>query len=117
PNSQGSFKEVSPPGGRLASMPAAATATRSPRVLVVDDEENIRYLLVTALRHAEMDVVEAATGRQALDSAKDFRPDVLLLDVMLPDLDGFEVCRRLRSDGSAAPVIFLTARDATEDKV
>ena len=98
-------------------MPPRAPAVRSPRVLVVDDEENIRYLLVTALRHAELDVAEAATGREALDAAKDFRPDVLLLDVMLPDLDGFEVCRRLRSDGSAAPVIFLTARDATEDKV
>jgi two-component system OmpR family response regulator len=95
----------------------SSTVARTPRVLVVDDEENIRYLLVTALRHAELEVAEAATGREALESAKDFRPDVLLLDVMLPDVDGFEVCRRLRSDGSAAPVIFLTARDATEDKV
>jgi two-component system OmpR family response regulator len=94
-----------------------ATTVRPPRLLVVDDEENIRYLLVTALRHAELDVAEAATGRQAIDTAREFRPDVLLLDVMLPDVDGFEVCRRLRSDGLRAPVIFLTARDATEDKV
>lgn len=97
-------------------MPTTSVA-RPPRVLVVDDEENIRHLLVTALRHAEMEVAEAGTGREALDTAKDFRPDVLLLDVMLPDLDGFEVCRRMRSEGSDAPVIFLTARDATEDKV
>jgi two-component system OmpR family response regulator len=94
-----------------------ATTVRPPRLLVVDDEENIRYLLVTALRHAELEVAEAATGRQAIDTAREFRPDVLLLDVMLPDVDGFEVCRRMRSDGLRAPVIFLTARDATEDKV
>jgi two-component system OmpR family response regulator len=94
-----------------------ATTVRPPRLLVVDDEENIRYLLVTALRHAELEVAEAATGREAIDTAREFRPDVLLLDVMLPDVDGFEVCRRMRSDGLRAPVIFLTARDATEDKV
>jgi two-component system OmpR family response regulator len=93
------------------------TATRPPRVLVVDDDENIRYLLATALRHADLEVAAAATGRQALDAAKDFRPDVLILDVMLPDVDGFEVSRRIRSNGSAAPVIFLTARDGTEDKL
>jgi two-component system OmpR family response regulator len=94
-----------------------ATTVRPPRLLVVDDEENIRYLLVTALRHAELEVAEAATGREAIDTAREFRLDVLLLDVMLPDVDGFEVCRRMRSDGLRAPVIFLTARDATEDKV
>jgi two-component system OmpR family response regulator len=94
-----------------------ATTVRPPRLLVVDDEENIRYLLVTALRHAELEVAEAATGGEAIDTAREFRPDVLLLDVMLPDVDGFEVCRRMRSDGLRAPVIFLTARDATEDKV
>jgi two-component system OmpR family response regulator len=93
------------------------TATRPPRVLVVDDDENIRYLLATALRHADLEVAAAATGRQALDAAKDFRPDVLILDVMLPDVDGFEVSRRIRSNGSAAPVIFLTARAGTEDKL
>ena len=87
------------------------------RVLVVDDEEHITELLSTALRYIGHRVDVAHTGREALDKSVSFRPDVVLLDVMLPDVDGFEVCRRLRNDGIAAPVIFLTARDATEDKV
>src|SRR5205814_5153457 len=87
------------------------------RVLVVDDEESITELLSTALRYIGYDVAVAHTGREALDRTVSFRPDVTLLDVMLPDLDGFEVCRRLRNDGVNSPVIFLTARDATEDKV
>ena len=87
------------------------------RILVVDDEENITELLSTALRYIGYDVAVAHTGREAIDRTVSFRPDVTLLDVMLPDLDGFEVCRRLRLDGVESPVIFLTARDATEDKV
>ncbi len=94
-----------------------AAPIRPSRVLVVDDEENIRYLLSAALRHAGMEIEEAADGLAAVEAVRTFRPDLVLLDVMLPDLDGFEVCRRLRSDGCGAPVIFLTARDATEDKV
>jgi two-component system, OmpR family, response regulator len=90
---------------------------RVPRVLVVDDEENIRYLLTSALNHAGFEVGTAQSGREALDGVKVFRPDVVLLDVMLPDVDGFEVCRRMRTDGDRAAVIFLTAHDATEDKV
>jgi len=90
---------------------------RAPRVLVVDDEENIRYLLASAMHHAGFEVAEAQTGRAALEGVRQFRPDAVLLDVMLPDLDGFEVCRRLRSDGDRTAVIFLTAHDATEDKV
>jgi two-component system, OmpR family, response regulator len=90
---------------------------RAPRVLVVDDEENIRYLLTSALGHSGFEVAQANTGREALDGVKSFRPDAVLLDVMLPDLDGFEVCRRMRNDGEKVPVIFLTAHDATEDKV
>jgi two-component system, OmpR family, response regulator len=94
------------------------TATdRSTRVLVVDDEENITFLLGSALRHFGFDVTTAATGRQGLDAVRSFEPDLVLLDVMLPDLDGFEVCRRMRQDGERVPVLFLTARDATEDKV
>jgi len=87
------------------------------RVLVVDDEENITYLLVTALRHFGFDVDTAASGREGLAKATDTRPDLVLLDVMLPDLNGFDVCRRLRDAGVQVPVLFLTARDATEDKV
>jgi len=90
---------------------------RAPRVLVVDDEENIRYLLDAALNHAGFEVSDARTGREALAEVRSFRPDVVLLDVMLPDLDGFEVCRRMRGDGDRTAVIFLTAHDATEDKV
>ena len=93
------------------------SSERAPRVLVVDDEENIRYLLVAALSHGGFEVAEAPAGRAALAAVKRFRPDVVLLDVMLPDLDGFEVCRRMRSDGDRTAVIFLTAHDATEDKV
>jgi len=83
----------------------------------VDDEENITYLLGTALRHFGFIIETAASGRQALALGADFKPDLILLDVMLPDLDGFEVCRRLRDSGLRMPVLFLTARDATEDKV
>jgi two-component system, OmpR family, response regulator len=87
------------------------------KVLVVDDEESITDLISTALRYVGFDVETASTGRQALDRALSFRPELIVLDVMLPDLDGFEVTRRLRSDGVRVPVVFLTARDATEDKV
>ncbi len=87
------------------------------RVLVVDDEPNITELVAMALRYVGFDVVTAASGREALSSVVEFRPDLVVLDVMMPDLDGFEVCRRLRADGIRVPVVYLTARDATEDKV
>ncbi len=87
------------------------------RVLVVDDEPNITDLVATALRYEGFEVDTAATGRAALDKAVNSRPHLLVLDVMLPDLDGFEVARRLRQEGRRIPILFLTARDATEDKV
>ncbi len=87
------------------------------RLLLVDDEENLRSMLDAALRHSGFDVVPVATGRAALDAVKTERPALIVLDVMLPDLDGFEVCRRLRTEGDRTPVLFLTARDATEDAV
>ena len=90
---------------------------RKGRVLVVDDEESITDLISTALRYVGFDVETASTGRQALERATTFRPELIVLDVMLPDLDGFEITRRLRADGVRVPVVFLTARDATEDKV
>ena len=93
------------------------TASSAPRVLVTDDEDNIRFLLDAALRHFGFDVVLAANGREALGAVADDKPDLIVLDVMLPDLDGFEVCRRLRADGVRVPVLFLTARDGTEEKV
>ena len=95
----------------------ATTTDRKSRVLVVDDEENITFLLDSALRHFGFDVKVAANGRDALREVEAFNPDVMLLDVMLPDLDGFEIVRRLRSDGQKVPVLFLTARDTVDDKV
>ena len=86
-------------------------------LLLVDDEENLRSMLQAALRHVGFEVHPAATGRDALDAVAALRPDLIVLDVMLPDLDGFEVCNRLRREGSTIPVLFLTARDGTEDKV
>ncbi len=91
-----------------------------PLVLAVDDEEHITELLAMALGFNGFEVRRAASGREALAAVAERRPDLVLLDVMLPDLDGFEVARRLRSDersGTRVPVIFLTARDATVDKV
>ena len=87
------------------------------RVLVVDDEANITDLVATALRYEGFDVSTAGDGRTALSLVESFRPHVIVLDVMLPDLDGFEVQRRLVERGQRAPVLFLTARAATEDKV
>lgn len=87
------------------------------RLLVVDDEPNIRELLSTSLRYAGFEVTAAANGREALDAAEEFQPDLAVLDVMLPDMDGFIVTRRLRAAGRHFPVVFLTARDGTEDKI
>ena len=91
-----------------------------PRVLVVDDEEHITELLAMGLGFNGFDVQRAATGREALDAITAHRPDLVVLDVMLPDLDGFEVARRVRQlEGAGAhlPIFFLTARDTTQDKV
>ena len=90
---------------------------RRARILVVDDEDNITFLLDATLRHFGYDVGVARTGREALAKVDELDPDLVLLDVMLPDLDGFEVVRRLRFDGAQVPVLFLTARDTTEDVV
>ncbi len=90
---------------------------RLPSVLVVDDELNIRELVQVALRFHGFTVTSAATGTEALRQAAEGRPDLVVLDVMLPDLDGFEVCKRLRAGGNEVPVIFLTARDTSSDTV
>ncbi len=74
-------------------------------------------MLAAALQHHGFEVTTADNGRRALELIPTIRPDLVLLDVMMPDLDGFEVCRRLRADGDRTPVLFLTARDATDDKV
>jgi two-component system OmpR family response regulator len=87
------------------------------RILVVDDEPSIVDSVSTSLRYEGFDVDEATTGRTALAMAQDHPPDLIVLDVMLPDLDGLEVTRRLRADGIQTPVLFLTARDALDDKL
>ena len=96
------------------------TDVAKPRVLVVDDEEHITELVAMGLGYNGFDVERASNGREALAAVARRRPDLLVLDVMMSDLDGFDVARRLRRDEGAAshlPIIFLTARDATSDKV
>jgi two-component system, OmpR family, response regulator len=92
-------------------------AERIPRVLVVDDEPNIRELVQVALKFHGCAVSTAANGSEAIRQTEASKPDLIVLDVMLPDIDGFEVCRRLRAAGNEVPVIFLTARDTSSDTV
>ena len=87
------------------------------RVLVVDDEDSITDLISTVLRYEGFEVRTAESGRTAVKVARDFAPDLVVLDVMLPDLDGFEVYRRLAERPDRLPVLFLTARDTTDDRV
>jgi two-component system OmpR family response regulator len=100
-----------------STMAANSAVKPEARLLVVDDEPNIVDLLATSLRFAGFEVATARNGSEALRVAPEFRPDLLVLDVMMPGIDGFSVVRRLRQDGMSVPVVFLTARDATEDKV
>jgi two-component system OmpR family response regulator len=87
------------------------------RILVVDDEPYIADLVSMALRYQGFDVVTAATGHQALAAAERARPDLVVLDVMLPDLDGLEVSRLLKARGLDVPIVFLTAKDSVDDRV
>jgi two-component system OmpR family response regulator len=86
-------------------------------ILVVDDEPSIVDAVATALRYEGFGVTEAATGRAALAAVRQSSPDLVVLDVMLPDLDGLEVTRRLRGEGIRVPVLFLTARDGVSDTI
>jgi len=107
----------------VTSLPAAqparlAHADGSPvRALVVDDEVSLGDLLQMALRYEGWDVKTAVEGHQALTLARQFKPDVIVLDVMLPDLDGMSVLHRLRADGDDTPVLFLTAKDSVDDRI
>lgn len=87
------------------------------RILVVDDEPNISDLIATSLKFVGFDIRTAATGAAALTVAEEFKPHAMILDVMLPDLDGFEVCRRIRNEGLPIGVLFLSAKDEMKDKV
>lgn len=86
------------------------------RILVVDDEPSIVDAVATALRYEGFEVAEATSGRQGLDLARNAAPELIVLDVMLPDFDGFKLSTRLRNEGIDTPVLFLTARDSLEDK-
>ncbi|MFM2077534.1 MAG: hypothetical protein RJA49_1424 [Actinomycetota bacterium] len=89
----------------------------TPRVLVVDDEENISFLVESALQLDGIETTKAADGHAALAAVKAFNPHAIVLDVNMPGIDGFEVLRRLRTDGNTTPVVFLTARDGLDDRV
>jgi two-component system OmpR family response regulator len=99
------------------SVSAHAIATEPARILVVDDEESILQLVTTVLRYEGFEVEPAADGRAALHAVERFRPDLIVLDVMLPDLDGFEVYRRIAAGPQPVPVLFLTAKDGSADRV
>ncbi|WP_432833738.1 response regulator transcription factor [Dactylosporangium sp. CA-092794] len=96
---------------------ASQATERQPKVLVVDDEASIRALLSATLRLTGFEVRVATGGREALAAAAEYCPDLVVLDVMMPDLNGFEVAQRLRTSGRPVPVLFLTARDSVEDRI
>jgi two-component system OmpR family response regulator len=103
---------------RSAAQPKMTRADGTPlRALVVDDEESLTDLLSMALRYEGWDVKFAGDGQKALQLAREFRPDVIVLDVMLPDIDGFQVLTRMRNDGIETPILFLTAKDALDDRI
>src|SRR6201986_5421670 len=93
------------------------TAEDRSRVLVVDDELNITELVSLGLRYEGFDVTSAHDGRGALRAVREFKPELMILDVTMPDIDGLEVVRRMRAENIWTPVIFLTARSASEDKI
>src|SRR5438045_7337417 len=108
-----------PNGGAPGRANASGNGHTSPTgitILVVEDEEEIRDLVATALRFRGFAVMEAESGGEALALARTANPGLIVLDVMLPDLDGFALCRKLRAGGDPVPVIFLTARETPEDK-
>ena len=96
---------------------AAVESVPEAKILVVDDETNIVELLSVSLKFQGFEVHTAANGPTALDRAREVRPDAVILDVMMPGMDGFGVLRRLRADGIDAPALFLTARDTLQDKI
>ncbi len=112
----------SPAGARIGAARKTMSGPdgRPIRALVVDDEQTLAELVGLALRYEGWDVRAVHDGASAITAARDFRPDLIVLDVMLPDIEGFEVLRRIRSDSAdttPVPVLFLTARDAVEDRI
>ena len=107
----------STPASGPGTAPIRGVDGRPVRALVVDDEPTLAELVGMALRYEGWEIRTAPSGSTAVQAAREFRPDVIVLDVMLPDFDGMEVLRRIRADGETAPVLFLTARDAVEDRI
>ena len=108
---------TTPPNPEVASTDLRRPDGSPVRVLVVDDEAPLADLLSMALRYEGWQTATAGDGAEALRAAREFRPDAVVLDVMLPDLSGLEVMRRLRADQHDVPVLFLTAKDAVEDRI
>ena len=98
-------------------MESVADTAQPYRVLVVDDEPNVVDVISMALRFQGFHVETAGTGQEAISAIAGFRPHLMVLDVMLPDMEGFEVAQRLGAQRAHVPIVFLTARDATEDKI
>ena len=113
----GSLLAMSQTTARTATAPLRRLDGSPVRVLVVDDENNLTELLSMALRYEGWEVRSAGSGIAAVRAAREFQPDAVALDMMLPDFDGMEVLRRMRADNPNVPVLFLTARDAVEDRV
>ncbi|MDO5503335.1 MAG: response regulator transcription factor, partial [Actinomycetia bacterium] len=113
----GSAGSSSGSSGSLGSSSGSDRPPPEARLLVVEDEPNIRELLATSLRFAGFEVEVAENGVQAIEAAERNHPDLCVLDVMLPDMDGFAVTRRLRESGRPLPIVFVTARDSVDDKV
>ena len=102
---------------QLRAQPRLTRPDGSPiRVVVVDDEQSLADLVAMGLKYEGWDVKTAANGQQALQAVREFRPDAVVLDIMLPDIDGLEVLRRMREHVPDVPVLFLTAKDAVEDR-
>jgi two-component system OmpR family response regulator len=102
---------------REATGPAGATVTSAERLLVVEDERDIRELLARSLRYAGFDVTAVGTGGEAVKAATRGQPNLIVLDVMLPDMDGYDVLKQLGNTGTRPSVVFLTARGETEEKI
>jgi two-component system OmpR family response regulator len=106
------------PDRGTATRPRITRADGSPvRALVVDDEATLTDLLQMALRYEGWEIRTAGDGRSAIQAAREFKPDVIVLDIMLPDIDGLTVLSRLRADGHEIPVLFLTAKDSLDDRI
>lgn len=106
------------PGSFVGSLPKLSHPDGTPiRALVVDDEPNLAELISMGLRMAGWHVAVAADGREAVEAAREFRPDVLVLDIMLPEFDGVEALRKIRSFAPGVPALFLTAKDSVEDRI